>query len=280
MQETSTITIVFRGLMVFRSNADTDSMEIGILRADNHIPRILTIKNSVLYSVDVIPTELLDSGKPWKLAAIDPDQPGVRTYTNENSTFDRKTHGDDKDFRWIMDLEGNEFYGRDLSAEMATKKLMPIISVPQGEFYTRLKSPWLHRWTAPEEPTEFGAVAAAIGCDIQLGGERVDLYVGNERVFTFPNEPNTIYEISNTPPDVNSSVGSTAVHHHGAGHSGSTLMSGPGSHFQHYYDLFPSGFEPKYNLQTLTGSKAPDPALCGSVRLGVRVKRLGEDSIA
>jgi hypothetical protein len=41
--------------MVFRSNADTKSMEIGILRAENHIPRILTYKNGILYSVDVIP---------------------------------------------------------------------------------------------------------------------------------------------------------------------------------------------------------------------------------
>lgn len=267
--------------MVFRANAETDNMEVGILRAESHIPRILTIKNSILYSVDLIPTELLDSGKPWELKAIEPAQPSVRTYTNGDSKFDRKTHGDDKDFRWIMDLEGTEFYGRDLSAEMATKKLMPIINVPQGEFYTRLKSPRLSRWTTPEEVTEFGAVAAAIGCDIQSKGDRVDLNLDGEPIFTFSNEPNTIYEISNTPPDVNSSIGSVAVHHHGSGgHGGSVVTSGPGGHFQHYYDLFPRGFEPKYNLQALTGSKAPDPALCGSVRLGVRVKRLGEDSVA
>ncbi|MCA1577728.1 MAG: hypothetical protein LC794_10255 [Acidobacteria bacterium] len=265
--------------MVFRPNAETQRMEVGLLRAANHIPRILTIRNSILFAVDIIPTELLDSQTPWELKATNPAESGIRTYLNGGSAFERQTHNDDRDFRWIMDLEGQEFYGRDLSAEMATKKLMPIITVPHGEFYTRLKSPPLSRFTETGEPTPFGAVAAAIGCDIRLDGGAVDLTSANgEPLFTFASYPNTIYEITNTPPDVFSSVGSGAAHHH---HGPPPLVDGgtdPGSHFQHYYDLFRGEITPRFGLKPIPGSKAPDPALCGSVKLGERTIPLGEDS--
>lgn len=316
MLQTSTLTIVFRGLLIFRHHREAGRMEIGLLRAADHFPRILTIKNSVMFAVDLIPPAFLDDAQSpvWELVADDPARPGVDIYTGPSESFDRKTNEDERDFRWIMDLEGQDFYKRDLSEEVQTSKLMPLIHVPQGQFYTRLKSPFLLRQEGDGGLEDFGAVAAVVGCDIEVNGGGAELRIaGGPTVFTFRNEPNTIYEFTNTPPDVRSSVGTVAPHHHaghdhaghdhaGHGHGehapagawpsssdgptaggdpasapGSAEFSEPGSHFQHYYSLFPRAFTPRFSFQMSDASPAPDPALCGSASLGTRQKPLGQD---
>lgn len=270
-----TFTIVFRGLMIFHEDERNQLMEIGMLREETHVPRILTIKNGVTAALQDLRSrpELSDpTHRIWRLDVTKPAKEGIRIYTNGSGDLDRKTHGDDRDFRWIMDFEGKDFYDRDLTEQMISKKLMPILQIRQGEFYTRLKSPPLKRKEDDGAFKLFGAVAGVTGLDIPINGGSVTLTVaGSEtRIFSFVKEgesipANTIFEFANTPPEV--FLDPHGGHGNG-GHGGQVHRD----HFQFYYNLFPPNNlpSPKFTFEPLDLAPGPDPALCGKGRVGLR----------
>src|SRR5262249_9228670 len=137
-------------------------------------------------------------------------------------SFNRQTgSGNDQDFRWIIDLENNEFpYGDiDTTFHLNRTKLPHIIRVTSGELYTRLKSQPLDRIKNQDPAALFGPIAGVIGCDIKVNTGDVKLLPDGSAnpIFTFRNEPDVIYEIANSPAD-----------------TAATTMD----HFHHYYDLF------------------------------------------
>lgn len=275
-----TLTIVFRGLMIFHEDKTNNLMEIGILREPGHVPRIITIKNGVhadVYDLRERPELDDESSRSWRIEVTNPAQKGISTYT-DGQMFDRKTHPNDRDFRWIMDFEGSDFYDKDLTAQVDARKLMPVLQVPVGQFYTRLKSPSLNRSEDGGELREFGAIAGVTGCDIVLEGGTAELSaVGGGSIFQFKSEgeslENTIFEITNTPPDVPAVFGTGSGH---GGHGGHTGASPHQDHFQFYYGLFLPGRIPSpiFGFRPLDGSPAPNPALCGKGRLGRRTEGL------
>lgn len=264
----TTLTIVFRGLMVMHKAPD--HVQLGILPAPGHFPRITTITNSVFvktFDLNNPEQPSIDPDRPiWRL---DVDSPSGITFLTTGETFDRKTHEDPKDFRWSSDLEGTEFYNEDLTTRLNTGQLLPVVKIFNGSFYTRLKTPPLLRSQGANAAEEFGCIAAVTGCDIVLNGNNARLIEeGSDRVlFTFTNEPDTIYEFANTPPDIEPHPG----HHH--------EDPVPADHFQLYYELFSdlTGIE-KFGFRAdeagALGPPAPHPALCGIVRLGKRTGSL------
>src|SRR6478736_5662239 len=138
-----TITIVFRGLMVF--NKQPGTMEIGFIDAlykpgnehpahpDHgngaghspvHIPRILTMQNGILSSIfDLRLRGELGNVRNWELMVTDPVQEKAET-VEEPGDFVRTTHAAERDFRWVSDLEANDLHGRPLSAEVNTRQLL------------------------------------------------------------------------------------------------------------------------------------------------------------
>lgn len=276
MSEPSTLTIVFRGLMIFHEDKKNNLMEIGLLQRPGHIPRILTITNGVLAGVFDLRDGPALGERKWRIDVNNPVTQGISTYTNGSPELKRLTHDDDKDFRWIMDFEGSDFYDRELT-DMKTQELMPVLQVPVGEFYTRLKAPSLLRREDGGAFSPFGAVAAVTGCDIQINGGGAELnVVDGSNIFTFkkPDEPlqNTIYEITNTPPDVPETLG--AAPHPGGHHPGPNHDD----HFQNYYALFDTNKMPSpiFGFRPPDGSPNPDPALCGKGRVGKRTEPLAE----
>lgn len=274
MSDASTLTIVFRGLLVMHRNEESNSMEVGMLREkEHHFPRILTYKNGVLDGIHLLGDSDLD--KPLRLEIDNPLGSGPTIYTNGSLTFDRLKHKDERDFRWIMDLEARDFYNKDLTNDMLTGILKPILSVPQGQFYTRLLSRVMKRAPSGGTAQEFGRVAAATGCDILLSGAQARLMKGDDRVFTFKVQPNTTYEFSNTPPDFPVGHGQNphAGDHHGdfglEDHEGTGHP--PIDHFQFYYKMFPDTFTPKFEFSPGPDpDPAPDPFLCGASATGRR----------
>jgi|SRR5215470_2580765 len=246
----STLTIVFRGLMVFHKTVGPLSQfEVGLLTPhhgnSNHIPRISTYKNGVLYSVKRI-DGLYPEHRIWQLNVVEP-LGGVST--DEQGTFKRAQETHPKDYRWLIDLEDSaEFYGS-LAGKIDTCLLNPVLRIPSGRFYTRLQSDEMIR-EKDGQPENFGMLSAAVGCDIRLRGCVAKLDAGAGNVFTFNVDPtgNTLYEIANTPPDT---------------HVPATCED----HFQHYYEIFTTHV-PKYKFSPMPGVTGPSPALCGSVRLG------------
>lgn len=262
MPDTTTLTIVFRGLTVFRKNREESQMEIGILTDDGHVPRISTIQNGVLskvFDLRRIPAFDNKDSFNWRIQ-IDGLEPNASIYTNGSIGFNRQTHPDDRDFRWIADLESSEFYGRDLTAELDTSLLFPIVQVPYGEFYTRLKTVHLKRTRGTNPTEDFGCLGGVTGCDIELPVDATAKLIAvddGSEIFRFKNAPNTIYEFANSPPDVDV-------------HMGMVMAGHQPDHFQHYYDLFRDPNVERFVFSEPNPAPSPDPALCGGANLGDR----------
>jgi hypothetical protein len=256
---TSMLTIAFRGLMLFRQQGSGAGsfFEIGILQATDHILRINTVKNGILDSV-LVAQDLQPGHRIWRLEVDKPTDSGVSTET-QGVTFDRKSHTFERDFRWLINLDDNtEFYGQ-LAGKINTALLSPVLRIPHGKFYTRLKSHALKRTMdgVSGEENPFGFIAAAIACDIEVTGGAARLVLDDPphvQVADFEVDPsgNTLYEIVNTPPDPH--------------------MMMPGmdeDHFQFYYNMFTVNV-PKFHFQERAQdtAPAPSPALCGGAGLG------------
>jgi hypothetical protein len=280
MNNRHTLTIVFRGLMIFHEDKKAKQMEIGVLREETqHVPRLLTITNGVLERVLDL-RKFLDPADPrvWTIAVKNPLTSVIKIREKSSGKFDRIKAGPDPafddDFRWIMDLEGEDFYNRDLTSDLQHLDLLfPLMNLCQGEFYTRLKSTVLARKPAPKP---FGSVAAVIGCDIPYqtvgaspGKPEViaELNRDGGTIFSFEHRPNTIYEITNTPPDVLLD-GDEPVHHH------SDTTGTSDDHFHHYYSLFGPKPSPIFEFAA-DADPDPEPTLCGVGRLGTRKDSLG-----
>ncbi|HEX5701710.1 MAG TPA: hypothetical protein VFX97_00665 [Pyrinomonadaceae bacterium] len=279
----TTIKIVFRGLMVLNYQRDQAAsrnyMEMGFLdalphanghgRGDHtshsmvHIPRILTMKGGILTSVIDLRLDRPELGtvRNWELSVTNSAQNNTTLRNNSVAQFDRTVdpatanQATREDFRWIIDFEARDMHDRRLTPEIGTRKLLLVLLVRNGDFFTKFHSPELTQRKGTGTPTPFGYVAAATGCDISFNaGGNVRLMAGSTEVFVF-NDPDAIYEISNAPPDV--------------------LPDAPTplgqSHFHMYYDgLFikPPADQISFIADDL--APGPDPALCGLTSLGQR----------
>lgn len=279
-------TIVFRGLMVFHYMGD--HMEIGVVDAPAHadgqghpahVPRIIKTKNGVISSIFDLrnATELGSPPQPgaapvspplpipvrdWEIAVSNPAQP-TATRFRQGEDFDRIHHPFAKDFRWITDLEGRDLHNRDLTAELDTGKLLMVLRVRHGQFYTHQLSRPLNRRNAnpPAQQKPFGRAAEVVGCKIDFEIGSLLLKAGNKRIFTFDegDENGVIYEFSNAPPDVPTMR--------------PPYQPGPG-HFAMYYSHLFKAPKPQDEFQLIPDgdpTPSPDPALCGAVGLGTRL---------
>jgi len=267
-------TIVFRGLMVFHYMED--HMEIGLLNAMAHegggaqphvahVPRIIKTKNGVISSIyDLRKDEELGNVRDWEIEVSNPTQP-IATRFRQGENFNRIHHPFARDFRWLVDLEGEDLHNRDLTAELDTDKLLMVLRVRHGLFYTHQLSRPLNRRNAqpPAQQREFGRGAEVVGCKIDFEMGSLELKAEGSRIFTFDegDEDNVIYEISNAPPDV--------LPDH-------KYEPGPGHFAMYYTHLFRNPRlrgAPNDEFQLIpTGdpTPSPDPALCGAVGVGTR----------
>ena len=292
-------TIVFRGLMVLHKHVDTmeigfvnalydpaeeephedaapahaghGDMHTGHSAhyGDIHVPRILKTKNGVLSEIfDLRNRPELGTVRNWSLQVTDPIETEARLRIRPGSLFNRArpdTTTDDADFRWITDMEADDLHGRDLSLDINTRQFLLVLYVRHGLFYTRLKSPVLRRRRLnPRRVEPYGATAAVVGCDIEFRpGGGVKLMAGGvdgSIVYDFDDAEDTVYEISNGPPDVPVEE--------------ATSLDAPG-HFHMYYDkLFKNRRHDRFDLLAEDRAPAPDPVLCGVTYLGRR-----EDSL-
>lgn len=258
-----TLTIIFRGLLVFRQQGTgSDSyFEVGILptaaHTPPHIPRILTYKNGVLDAVKSLVGVHQDI-RHWRLKVSDPVTIGV-SKDQQGETFDRKTHEYARDYRFLMDLEDSkEFYGPLIGKIHPSFGLGPVLRISNGSFYTRLKSHKVDRQKDGEDFEFFGFVASAIGCDIKLNGNEAKLVREDDQnieIFSFDLDDTgkTLYEISNSPADT---------------YIPPPFPSTEGDHFQHYYHIFNVPEPPRFHFKESSSATGPSPALCGEVGLG------------
>ncbi len=276
-----TVKIVFRGLLLF--HLQNGSMDIGVLgpahahgtNGDHphepaHVPRIITTKNGVISSVFDVRTrpELRPPGQPghirnWEIFVSNPLQNNVTTFERGGPNWDRKTHVNTRDYRWLTHLDGADLHGN--IADLQTNRLMMVLKVRNGEFYTEQLSKPLNRKTVTNGGTngpevEFGKAAEVTGCDIRTAAAgEVQLRVDDNVVFRFrgSSEDGVVYEFSNAPPDVLADR---------------VYSPNEPGHFTQYYGLFGTGSpSDRFDLvPQVDFAPAPDPALCGAARVTPR----------
>jgi hypothetical protein len=246
----STITIVFRGLLVFNQIENTKQFEVGILNEPaHHVPRILRLKHGVLEETFDLKPEMGQAPVRWLLVADDPVKTEVSLRLG--NSFNRTVAGNlEQDFRWIIDLENNEFPYDDIDAKfhLNRTKLPHVITITSGELYTRLQSQPLERVRNNDPAVLFGPIAGVTGCDIEVNtGDVKLLRQGSaDPIFLFKNEPDVIYELANSPADTSTD---------------------PTDHFPHYYSLFSRQPADKFSFNKHGGGPGPNPALCGAINL-------------
>ena len=255
--------------------------EVGVLRAPDHQLRIHVEKKSPSGTSEIlVPVAKLGSLEKsiWQLELTNPAIKRISTY--QSGAFDRKRGiGDDRDFRWIVDLEGEEFYNNPLSIKTAL--LGPIIGIPTGMFYTRTKTGPFLRKQGDRAFEDFGSIADDIAVDIWLDYGAAILKADNSELLRLKKEPHTTYEliIENTP-----------FHRQ--------LLSSTADHFHYYYDLigeqeggrfsFTSKLglplrimksEGRYSFAPAGTTLAPEPApfKCGGILLSKRKISLTSD---
>lgn len=231
-------------------------MEIAILdEHHDHVPRIMTFRNGVREDTARLDRFMNDPPVLWNLVVDDPATTGItrRGGIGPINRMDASTPDDD--FRWVINLENNEFpYGNiDGTFGLDLTELKHVVQISSGEFYTRLKSPLLRRSENAGVPADFGALAGVVGLDIRVNSGGAKLIGANpaQPIFTFSSDPNVMYEFSNSPAD--------------------TVATAP-DHFPHYYDIFRNQPQQKFSFSRRpvggAGAPGPNPALCGKIFLG------------
>jgi hypothetical protein len=254
------LTITFTGLLVFhrlKRSPQPDIFEIGIVPVrsgnDQHVPKMLTYKHGRVTKITPLPEP--SSKQVWQLVVDSPAFPKVSTQQDDLSdVIDRITFpASEDDFRWIINLANSEFPYGDLAGKLDVSKLLTVVQVPLGRFYTVTQSPFLlkEKNHDPATHTDFGPMAATIGCDIPIlaGGAKLIGSDPTNPIFTFDYDPDVNYELANTPNTIDPGEKST--------------------HFHHYYDLFKT--MPADMFEFLIGGiiiHGPNPALCGSIYVG------------
>jgi hypothetical protein len=217
------LTIIFRGLMAFRQDREEQTLAVGILPAPEHEFTVQVLEKSPqgisTYSIPM--NQLMGSKTDTLLVEVPAQRNGVTYY--ENGAFDRKKGaGDIRDYRWLIDLEGTEFYGRKLAIDR--RQMGVQVKFTSGEFYTKTTTRPLERKLGDETFEYFGRVAQEIATDVFLeeGDFVLTSQTSGTEIFRLKQKPDTTYELvfENAPPPMQ----------HPAMRS---------NHFRYYYGFFP-----------------------------------------
>ena len=229
------LTIIFRGLMALRQDTEENTLAVGILRAPEHEFTVQVLEKSPQgISTYSLPMNQRMGAKSdtWLVEA--PAQTNGVTYY-QNGVFDRKKGlGDIRDFRWLVDLEGKEFYGRKLARDQ--RQMGVEVKFSNGEFYTKTTTRALERKLGAKTFEYFGRVAQEIATDVFLenGDFVLTSQASGREILRLQQKPDTTYELvfDNSPlPTQHLAMGA--------------------SHFQYYYGLFPMSKSQWYEFRVI-----------------------------
>lgn len=202
----ATATISLQGLMLFCFDRER-RCQIAVLRCDDHdltfdifkVPRSSDARRAEKIRID----SRISLDCDIKISAKNPKEEGILSYKDFSIPFDRRDRSpapdNINDFRWIVNLEGEEFHNRKLkfiesgkswfienlkelfqdrdidysrllpeAKQTTIKELKPIIYVDAGTVYTQaISSEMLLRRDEESRHEMFGRVAYRIGVDIR-----------------------------------------------------------------------------------------------------------------
>jgi hypothetical protein len=156
-----TITLILKGLFILAFEEENKFCQAAVMRAEGHCLKINTNTNETSQLIFPQPTLEIPDGDIY--FQVTGRESGVSIY-EQPGPFDRNTAQDRRDFRWIVDLEGSEFYSRSLPFKAGAIKRSIFIN--NGLFYTYSARPVLI--ISPLSGQRHARVAEQIGCDIYL----------------------------------------------------------------------------------------------------------------
>lgn len=168
----SRIQLTFEGMMVLFVKDGAEYCDVGLIKhAPNHVAHLLITKIPEIGAPETIlhlHDAQLDESRLW----LDVQKTGtrIRLYTNGDPHFDRKSHVDDRDFRWRVDFP--DLYGGTIAHDKNAFRL--FLRINDGTFYTQQKSENQLVLKKPgKDPETIGKVAVKLRSEIELAGEDV-----------------------------------------------------------------------------------------------------------
>jgi hypothetical protein len=166
----ATARIIFAGLFIFCFN-EKGQCEVGIFAHENHQPQLIVKE----IGPDNIPRDIdhtFDLCSDLTIEAVHPRTGGVKPYYQPE--FNRPDNaGDPEDFKWLTDLEGEEFHSRRLDIKSLPgekpEALKSILYINNGDFYSYLKSTEMYArvpYRMPSPEIFLGKTAHMVGVDI------------------------------------------------------------------------------------------------------------------
>jgi hypothetical protein len=258
MSTNATLGITFEGLMIFTRNDNARILQVGALKnIPGHEFRV-EVENDDPPPPAGFDAALSSSGDITIEVTGEKDN---NARSQQAQTFARGgraglTEAQEKDFRWLVDLEGNEFHNRPLSWTANYRHFLgPIITVKHGEFYTKdLRDV---RITSPRAGRTDVAVARIIGCKITIPAKESAVLTygltGHRRELRFPHQPGHSYvmRVINNIPE---------AEEHGMGHEQ------PRHDFRFYYNLLNVPANEQFNISSPDAATARWP--CDGIFLG------------
>lgn len=195
----STVTLILRGLMVICVNENETECTVGILNSPPPLHFLKIIFRETPIGGPTTESELLQPQikNNLRLDAENISQTKI-TFRDPNASINRQlepTAANRTSFRWVVDLEHAELYGRRIGARRTA--FNPILTFRKGELFTRMPSSnhlFTQRGLFFFE--DFGFVASAVGVQLTLDQpphSRIVFYNGGDAYDL--SEPDTNYEV-------------------------------------------------------------------------------------
>ena len=148
---TPRIKLIFKGLQLSCIQEGREFAEVGLIRSasDHKLEVTIDVTDGAGFA---LPPDF-DSEQNISIEVENTTLKGIRVFTDP--AFNRETgDGDERDFRWFIDLESAEFFNRKVGVKH--DELSPIVRINNAEFYTNLR-------------TKINAVKKNGGTTIKLG---------------------------------------------------------------------------------------------------------------
>jgi hypothetical protein len=159
--DSPTITLIFKGLFLLAFEQEKKFCQAGVIRAENHCLKINIKANETSQPVfPELPSLISDGDISFRVSGR---SSGVSLYERPGA-FVRDIAPDFRDFRWVLDMEGENLYSRQLPFKAGVLK--QSIFINNGQFYTYSTQSVLI--IVPSSSQKNAIVAGQIGCDIYL----------------------------------------------------------------------------------------------------------------
>ena len=200
-----TVIVQFSGLMVIRC-LNPQNCEIDVLRSATHKLQIGLEVKEPGNATRTIPIKLAGGGRAFQMIQTPPSS-GVAAYNRSGAAFSRSPSDDGRDFRWSINLEGDEFHREEL--EVIPEQIHTTILLTSGIFCAASRTdevsfPYITRTRGGQYGIR--SLADVVAARIDLPAQsRLDLSGLTGAVISLPrpaDRPGTTYviTITNEPP--------------------------------------------------------------------------------